>query len=386
MSISKKRRDRIEAEKEQSRALLAKHNHTESQKPKFATMDEMIYESVFRQYRAYDISQFKGVSKNEHRRALEIARHLFGRFKVPKILSGVWFPYELEHYKRELDRQRDLRVRNVVRTCVPGENKQFRQWYITIGTGGSFYKEHAKEFLTRKEAHLFLECPHEISILEALKYSIALATGCEPGKALRIARCKIDYKRLQEDRWRDVIRFFTRETPASVEEADDIIDWINSKFQEDAKFRISGHGFNIESIRKKVKDWHYALRRVKAMGDHRWDGHAIPNFKYETKSQHNKGVMDVWTITQILNTKELAAEGTAQHHCVYSYRTRCQCGDCSIWSLKLNDSRKITMELLNNGSLVQIRGYANRPAYADEMNVIKRWASENNLRFSSTRW
>jgi hypothetical protein len=385
MSKDAEKRKEIEAEKEQSRVLLAKHSYAESQIPKFKTLDEMLYVSVFHQYSVNGLGDFKGCSKNEHRRALEIARHLFGAYKVPKILNDVWLPVELEHYRR-MENTRDLRVVNTTRTVVPGSNKVYRPWYITIASGGSFYKEHVKDFLTRKEAHAFLECPHEISILEALKFAIASQAGADVGRALRIARCKVGFNQLKIDRWRDVLRFFAREVPESVKEADDMIDWISERFNEDADFRISGHGYTIESIRKKVKDWHYALRRLKVMGSHSWDGHLLPNFKIEVRSSFNRGQMDTWTITQILNTKELAAEGTAQHHCVYSYRSRCQSGDCSIWSVKFNNNRKITMEVTNDGRIVQIRGYANRGAHADELHVIDRWARENLLRVTNSRW
>ena len=392
---------RIEAEKEQSRALLSKHN-SEKQKTNSVTSqittEALLFHALFIgkvEYAKYSTMDFKGGSKNHHRRALEIAKQLFGPYKVPKILNSVWNPIELDSYYNAMRRSAAAHKSETPKVFVgeqltgsprvTPEVSKFRDWYITIANGGSFYKEHAKEYLTRKEAHTFLDCPFDISIVEALKYSISVNAGANTGNALRIAKCKLQFFHIASDHWREVIRFFSKEVPASVNEMDDIIDWLTSEFQADANFKITGRGYTIDSIRKRVKDWHYALRRVKLMGNSQWAGHAVSNFSITKKSQFDKQ-NQVWTITQILNTKDLAAEGTAQHHCVYSYRLRCASGACSIWSVRVNGNRKLTIELLNDGTIVQMRGYANRVPTGEERNIVAQWASANNLVIGRNGW
>lgn len=80
----------------------------------------------------------------------------------------------------------------------------------------------------------------------------------------------------------------------------------------------------------------------------------------------------------------LAAEGSAQRHCVFGYRTRCANGSCSIWSLTrtyLGGSkvRHLTIELNSQGCIVQKRGLANRLARPDEEHVVAEWAARFNL-------
>ena len=62
--------------------------------------------------------------------------------------------------------------------------------------------------------------------------------------------------------------------------------------------------------------------------------------------------------------------------------------DISIWSLtcefpigRLN--RAVTIELRNDGSIVQCRGFANRLPYANEVTVVKRWAAEHGLEWKA---
>ena len=94
--------------------------------------------------------------------------------------------------------------------------------------------------------------------------------------------------------------------------------------------------------------------------------------------------MGAITVRQIKTGNDLFKEGQRMHHCVVSYKYRCMTGDLSIWSLtceypprKMN--RGVTIELRNDGTIAQCRGFANRLPYADEVAIVKRWAAEHGL-------
>ena len=78
---------------------------------------------------------------------------------------------------------------------------------------------------------------------------------------------------------------------------------------------------------------------------------------------------------QELNTSNLlSAEGKAMGHCVGSYAFRCGRGDCNILSLKRDDGRLLTMEVVKD-KIVQIKGKHNRSPNEYEIEVVRNIAS-----------
>jgi len=72
------------------------------------------------------------------------------------------------------------------------------------------------------------------------------------------------------------------------------------------------------------------------------------------------------------------------HHCVASYKRLCVSGDVSIWSLACEYplgqvNKGVTIEVRRSGIIMQCRGFANRPAHANELAMIRRWAHEHGL-------
>jgi hypothetical protein len=206
---------------------------------------------------------------------------------------------------------------------------------------------------------------------------------------LRIARSKINEVYFSEFN-KSVVYFFAKNPPKSIEEINDLFDFIMYRQREYAE--IQGHapftmnGFTLESLRRKCQDWHYELRRINEMGSYSWEGAEIPDSIIETKGNHGGAIK--WHFTQIKTSKALAAEGTAMRHCVYSYRDRCLRNEVYIWSLARQDefggciTRKVTLELRNDGCIVQARGVANRVMKAEERNLVKTWANRNGLHLS----
>jgi hypothetical protein len=74
------------------------------------------------------------------------------------------------------------------------------------------------------------------------------------------------------------------------------------------------------------------------------------------------------------------------HHCVASYAAKCIVGHASIWSLRHRVAghtvRLLTIELNPQRRAVQVRGFANRPPYAEERSLLERWAKARGIDLS----
>jgi len=360
---------------EQELAMLSHHGKKLKQKGKENVPIEHDFpnEILVKCIRPVCDFQLKTRSSDRIKQRLEMVKHLFVKYPVPKILEQAW-------YKQENPQRRY------------GENSQkiakneYHDWYICAGTGGSLHKEYLKDFMTKKETHVFMSCIKPLSINEAIYYATAFCAGAGDGIAFRIARSKLGKKPKNNEFWRDCARFFATNVPESIEQLDDILDFLESKKNENREFSIFGQGFTIKTLLERVKDWHYELRRIKEHSGYSWKGFDIPNGEYIRKDEQGKEV--VWTITQILQGKALAEEGNKMHHCVYSYRSKCINNSCSIWSLKVRpntpwgyaeEKRVATVEVSSYHTVSQARGFANRSLKPHEANVLSIWCRENGI-------
>ena len=331
--------------------------------------------AAYAQYAERPLSAFApaGKTSRPEKIALEAARFCFCKFKPAPILARAWT------HNDKMPSGIDAKL-----------------WYAKVASGQSFLKECAKGMLTRKEAHAFLTCKHDIGLAQALHFAVAKQAGASDGIALRIARSKISEMPF-DDYWRSNARFFAANPPESVEQASDIVDYLRHKRAENANFTILGQGLNIQSLHKRVVDWHRDLSRIKAMGQGSWPGAPLPD--WQTESSDRSGQPALWKFEQIKTAPELAKEGNAMHHCVFSYKSQCMQGAVSIWSLKAaplysgipgSFERKLTIELGSDMSIRQARGLANRLPRNDEANAVYQWAKAMGLSHPSrglnARW
>lgn len=366
--------------------ILQKHNRGEDRPQRYVaytsdTRAELTQEQIHAAFEPFadrflnqpDGFVYTKKSRDPQKHIRELTRFVFARYRVPNHLQNVW----------------DARFKSARYLAAGhGATKDAAinkiDWYICAAQGGSLYKEHAKPHLTKKETHTFLNCPHDLTFEEALTFSIAMTFAANAGIALRIAKSKLNACGTGEF-FKNVIYFFARNPADSINEIDDLFDFIRAEVGRKVNFTMAG--FTLESLRKRCKDWHHELRRVKVMGDSKWEGAAIDDVVYEDKDA--SGLPISWSITQIKTAKALAAEGTAQHHCVFSYRDGCAAGRCYIFSLARGDNngmaRKVTIELRNDGTIVQCRGKGNRCTTNAEHRIIQQWANDNGLHLSYYR-
>jgi hypothetical protein len=309
-------------------------------------------------------------SKNRDKQRLEFVRHAFHLFPVPDFMFEAW---ESPQPNKTYGNGTRYWLGPSYGFCA---EEGYRLWYICIATGGSFYKEYGHYWFTKKESHIFLNCKHDISINEAIIYAVAYAESNNMGRSLRIAKSKIsDFSELTPF-WKEVVRFFAQQDIKSKEIVDDIVDYIVYQQRENPDFTIIGKGHTLKSLLAKVETWHQDLRRLQLIGESNWEGIPLKDREYTQKNRD--GSTSTWKFTQIKSAKALQLEGNAMRHCVLGYKRQCIANECSIWSLTLNDNRKLTIEVRDR-AIVQTRGLANRVARPDEKSVVKKWATDSGL-------
>lgn len=319
---------------------------------------------------------------------LAVATHLFGKFKVPTYLQECWqvndvrtFEHQNHGWRRHYNLVETVQINN-------DEIKMRQEWFLVAASGGSLYKEKTKGRLTKAETHMFLTCPLQVNFREAFIYAIASSYTDNLAKRTQIMKTKLNELGgvnwiADRTMWREIIQFYCANN-ITFGEMNNLIDYFqhmdNVAAQNKQHYSLKGR--NLHSLQRQMQDWHYELARVKRMGNATWEGIPVENSEFEL----NKFPSVTWIFEQIKTSKALAAEGTAMHHCVYSYQAQCIKGLCSIWSVKkfvpkksIGNERVLTLEINNNDEIVQIKRFANLQPKNDELDAVRHWANTNML-------
>ncbi len=95
-----------------------------------------------------------------------------------------------------------------------------------------------------------------------------------------------------------------------------------------------------------------------------------------------------WTIVELLGNRELVHEGRTMRHCVATYARTCADGHSSLWSLRHRwcdeDIARpvLTIEVHpRTASIVQLRGPRNARPSGWPLELVRRWAAREGLRF-----
>jgi hypothetical protein len=309
-------------------------------------------------------------TRDAGRLRLAAARHLFAVYPVPAMLEHVW----IDDAGLATD---EVRLR--------------RQWYVVAARGGSLYKSGAAEWLTRKEVHAFLNPPAGLGFEQAFWQAIARSYTDDSGLAMGLARSKIArVPRGEIVFWREAARFFCVH-PARTETVDDLCDYLVECRRRDRGYRI--HGRTPATLHRGMREWHRdlaVLERIEAIRLRaRWHGGSVPDnaawpglpladWEWAPSARNAKARDERFVVSQLKRAEDLMQESSAMRHCVWSYAAKCIAGHVSIWSLrhctKEGTARLLTIEVDDQRRAVQVRGFANRLAHADERQVLERWA------------
>jgi hypothetical protein len=256
-----------------------------------------------------------------------------------------------------------------------------------VAQGGSPYNYMRSAFIplvmTRKMCHEFMHSPKNLDFYQAARRAQANALGGSPNVAKAIYRSRLGRGfRADERFWVTVIRWFCQAEDLDLDRIGPLIDYIAYRRRADARFSIKGR--TERSLILGMEAWHRELARARRVKNISFKKSGIPEgiwrFPGTTADGHPTTI--VWEISEILTSQELADEGRMMHHCVYSYAGWVKDRTISIWSLRRDHERLLTVEVRNQTrEIVQARGRYNRRGTSQELNALKRWATEAGLKY-----
>lgn len=309
----------------------------------------------------------------------DLLKYLFGYYDVPVFMNEAW---------------------------VKG-NKQMIDWYLHLANGQNIRT--APELpvkLSKKMAHHFSETPPGYGIYQALYYGQVTALGGSLALYKALMRAKLERIARDTEFWRETIQFLINQ-PAFVEnhQVEPLIDFINAqKYDRTIRYNQQGEivanqvgfvpvfslkGRTYQSLMRLIREWHDWLNDAQYFEDFlneygtdsvSWNSSEVGEFYFYP----SKNSLQWYSIKEITNSKGLFAEGRQMHHCVASYLNSCMSGQCSIWSLSLEDlfrktSKILTIEVINDKRVAQVRGVYNRMPASQEKRMIKEWASAEGM-------
>jgi hypothetical protein len=320
--------------------------------------------------------------------------HLLAKFPTPPFIWSAFWELDVNDVAKQLSYTHperrvkpDSEGRYVEIECSP-----IIQAVIRIARGESFAKMcKSGDFpvlLTNKQCHQFLASNSDNTFLSALR-RVQIQTWGGDNRLLRVLMARDTGRRLasiEDETFLDtVIAWFSKNSMLDLEQFGPLMDFIWHKRFEDRKFSMKGR--SVMAMIRAMEDWHQDLAKRKITQGKEYKSSGLKPGHYEFNHRESSGnyALYCYDIIEILNSKELHAEGKAHKHCVLSYSGSIEQGYCSIWSMKLNGERAITIEVRSK-NIVQARGSCNRQASTEEFRILQRWANENGIGIQLSRW
>lgn len=272
-------------------------------------------------------------------------------------------------------------------------------WYIHLGRGKNIRKASDLPLrMTKKMAHFFLESPDFNAVHKSLRYGQVLGYGGSEDLATAIIDSRMDYDPRRANFWAEVIQWMINHEPIHEDYVKMIIGYIQErKFRRmrlaaeseeiqiqsvalDPSFSIKGRTY--EKLRNAAIEWNWLTAQ---MGDHSRNTIAkeVGDLFYFTGGGRKPRVK--YEIRPLLTAAEIIEEGRMMRHCVGSYAQEVGQNQTSIWSLTQTDigsgksQRLLTIEVLRDRTIEEVRGASNRLATTFERTLIFRWASQEDL-------
>ncbi len=239
--------------------------------------------------------------------------------------------------------------------------------------------------LTRRMGHLFVTAPEGMSVLMALLRAQVLGHGGDEALARAVIGARISERHGSLRFWDEAIHWFCRQPDLDLVQVGPLTDYLEHRHRESSRFRLKGR--TVRSLTRGMQSWHRELAVARLRGIiFLPSGLFGGTWRIKTSGEGRPDREIVWTMLEILNSKDLTSEGRILRHCVSSYTHKVASGSCAIWSLRCNEARCVTIEVsLQDRAVVQVRGKFNRPPRPQEMAMLRRWARTNHLIVDSVR-
>ncbi len=313
-------------------------------------------------------------SRNVRRQFSSLARHLLAKHPVPLFMDSVWFLGAADDAARR------------------------QHWYRRLAIGESPRRLDLPIPLTKRMAHHFLQAPTQYSVEAALRRGQVLGLGGDERLVQAILDSRLAANFDANEFWETVIRWFAQQPMLDPAQVGPLIDYIHRRRSEpravgdggdpgpaDAEFTMKGR--TPGALIRQMRQWHARLRSEPEKPQVEWPASGFDSLDW-TEGVLAAKTFRRWTITELLSQKELHQEGQVMRHCVASYANSCVLGGSSIWTMGVQRNlgrrkRVLTIELAStSGRICQVRGKANRAPSQKELDVIRRWASQEQLTFA----
>lgn len=311
------------------------------------------------------LSAWKPLGKGGESLFRSIAAHLFARYPMPPFL---WSAF------------------------LAGEGRAVLvDVALHVASGGSLYEAVKTGLmpvpLTRRMCHEALVRGGEGDVLDVVRRVQVRAVGGS-GRLLRAwlnteggARV---HDREGETFWQTVLAWFGANPMLPTSEVGPLVDYIAHRRRQDPAFSMKGR--SVLALLRGTREWHGTLARQSEARRRVFkpSGFQPMDLDRSRKSSNGKRLTEVWHLREVLDSASLADEGRTMGHCVYSYAHSIERGECSIWTLTLEDGtghwRRLTIEVRNNARrIVQARGRFNKLPQPLDLIPLNAWAAQNRL-------
>jgi hypothetical protein len=299
-----------------------------------------------------------------------LAHHLLANYPVPPVLQSAWFE-------------------------EPGWWAYRQQhWFHHVGMGGSLRAAGFPVRLTRRMAHELSLAPAHVEIGFALRWAEVRGLGGSDALARAFASTRLRKEFLGEEFWRSLIHLLLNTRGLDMAQVDPIVEYLyDQKFAqrtviigEDTELSIdpprpdlSIKGCTVASLVRRAAEWK-AEQRPAAPERKRfaWGRSGIREFRGAGEEGR------AWTIRELLDSDDLAAEGKAMKHCVATYTEFCVKRRSTIWSLGLEGPegrrRMATIEVdPSTKAVVQASMKCNEEPDEPCRSIVREWASREGL-------
>jgi hypothetical protein len=316
---------------------------------------------------------WKPKTHNARRQFSSLARHLFAEWPVPAFMDSVWF---LGNGRGTVQQQ---------------------EWFVHVGCGQNIRTTDLPIPYTKRMAHHFMHAPSDLTVEAALRWGQILGIGGSERLARAVVGTRLSTSFGHDDFWVTVLRFFIANPMLDLAHVGPIIDYIEQQryVSQDvlvapgvverrgpAQPNFTMKGRTPASLLRQVDAWHRMLAKTE-QPKAEWPRSGIAPFEFIEGAERG-GNLKIWSVTELLSTKALVAEGRKMKHCVATYAHSCGSGACSIWTLEVETSdgraKILTVEVRNAARLIcQARGKCNMLPGEKHRGILRRWAEQAGL-------
>ena len=318
--------------------------------------------------------EFKPSSKNRGRQFSHLLRYLLTKYDVPAFLDDAWLNESTE-------------------------NKVYREWFINLGMGENIRKQQGLPIpFTKKMAHNFSQAPGNLSVNGAIRWAQVISLGGDDRTVHGLLSTPLGRSFNHDDFWVSVIRLFIDNPFLDTNQYGPIYDYLHQKkFVSRGRRWVEGKlvdlgpeqpgltmkGRNPEALLDQVQRWHQDLNRTPyGRSDFNWPSCGINGFEHKEKD-------DLYSVVELLSSRDLRDEGNAMHHCVASYAESCNRGDRAIYSLTRTDKeetvREVTIEVdVRSKCIQQVRRKCNEHPTDNDLRILNLWSRAEGM--SLSRW